>query len=136
MSGWSLKQKSRFSKSSPVIMLGKSYELKDQGKASSIWPSYPLKRSHSCYSKSKEDILHSSSVTVSGERERFRRTFVSLLWLTYRRGFPPLPSCSLTTDSGWGCVLRTGQMLLAQGLLLHLMPPGDNTYQHTAMSNM
>ncbi|XP_039980127.1 cysteine protease ATG4D-like isoform X2 [Xiphias gladius] len=101
--GWSLKQKSRFSKSSPVIMLGKSYELKDQG-----------------------------------ERERFRRTFVSLLWLTYRRGFPPLPSCSLTTDSGWGCVLRTGQMLLAQGLLLHLMPPGWtwSVSHHVVMDDM
>ncbi|XP_041672715.1 cysteine protease ATG4D-like [Cheilinus undulatus] len=87
--GWSLKQKSKFSKSSPVIMLGKSYDLKDQG-----------------------------------ERERFRRCFTSLLWLTYRRGFPPLSGVSLTTDSGWGCVLRTGQMLLAQGLLLHMMPPG------------
>ncbi|XP_023287462.1 cysteine protease ATG4D-like [Seriola lalandi dorsalis] len=87
--GWSLKQKSKFSRSSPVIMLGNSYELKDQG-----------------------------------ERARFRGSFVSLLWLTYRRGFPPLASSSLTTDSGWGCVLRTGQMLLAQGLLLHLMPPG------------
>ncbi|XP_073351316.1 cysteine protease atg4da-like [Pagrus major] len=87
--GWSLKQKSKFSKSSPVIMLGQSYELKDQG-----------------------------------ERERFRRSFVSLLWLTYRRGFPQMPGGSLTTDSGWGCVLRTGQMLLAKGLLLHLMPPG------------
>ncbi|XP_051243471.1 cysteine protease atg4da isoform X1 [Dicentrarchus labrax] len=87
--GWSLKQKSKFSKSSPVIMHGQSYELKDQG-----------------------------------ERERFRRSFASLLWLTYRRGFPSLAGSSLTTDSGWGCVLRTGQMLLAQGLLLHLMPPG------------
>lgn len=87
--GWSLKQKSKFSKSSPVIMLAQSYELRDQG-----------------------------------ERERFRLSFASLLWLTYRRGFPQLPGCSLTTDSGWGCVLRTGQMLLAQGLLLHLMPTG------------
>lgn len=31
--GWSLKQKSKFGKSSPVIMLGQSYELKDPGEA-------------------------------------------------------------------------------------------------------
>ncbi|XP_032444334.1 cysteine protease ATG4D-like isoform X1 [Xiphophorus hellerii] len=85
--GWSLKQKSKFNKSSPLIMLGKTYNLKD-----------------------------------SGDGERFRRSFASFLWLTYRRGFPQLPGSSLTTDSGWGCVLRTGQMLLAHGLLIHLMP--------------
>ncbi|XP_072299629.1 cysteine protease atg4da [Eucyclogobius newberryi] len=88
VSAWSLKQKSKFNKSSPVIMLGKTYVL-----------------------------------THPGDREHFRRSFSSLLWLTYRRGFPPLPGCGLSTDSGWGCMLRTGQMLLAQGLLLHLMPP-------------
>lgn len=88
VSAWSLKQKSKFSKSSPLVMLGNTYDL-----------------------------------TNPGDRELFRRSFSTLLWLTYRRGFPPLPGCSLSTDSGWGCMLRTGQMLLAQGLLLHLMPP-------------
>ncbi|XP_041832095.1 cysteine protease ATG4D-like isoform X2 [Melanotaenia boesemani] len=89
--GWTLKQKSKFSKSSPLIMFGKFYDLKDEG-----------------------------------DKECFRRSFASLLWLTYRRGFPKLAGCSLTTDSGWGCVLRTGQMLLARGLILHLMPPDWN----------
>ncbi|KAK2833877.1 hypothetical protein Q5P01_017766 [Channa striata] len=93
--GWSWKQKSKFSKSSPVVMLGTSYELRDQGM-----------------------------------RESFRRSFVSLLWLTYRRGFTPLAGCGLTTDSGWGCVLRTGQMLLAQGLLLHLLPGWTCSVSH------
>uniref|UniRef100_A0A3P9B519 Cysteine protease n=1 Tax=Maylandia zebra TaxID=106582 RepID=A0A3P9B519_9CICH len=92
--GWTLKQKSKFSKRSPVFMLGKSYELKDEV-----------------------------------DQQHFRWCFASLLWFTYRRGFRPLPGSSLTTDSGWGCVLRSSQMLLAQGLLLHLMSPGDYTLE-------
>lgn len=33
VSGWSLKQKSKFKKSSPVVMFGQNHELKDHGEA-------------------------------------------------------------------------------------------------------
>lgn len=87
--GWSLKTKPRLSKSSPLYLLGQSYQL-----------------------------------SYSGERESFRRTFSSLLWMTYRKGFAPLDGSALTSDAGWGCMLRSAQMLLAQGLMLHTMPAG------------
>ncbi|XP_059616855.1 cysteine protease ATG4B [Phlebotomus argentipes] len=55
------------------------------------------------------------------ELELIRRDIQTRIWCTYRRGFVPIGSPQLTSDKGWGCMLRCGQMVLAQSLLdLHL----------------
>lgn len=57
------------------------------------------------------------------ELDAIRRDIRSKLWFTYRKGFQPIGGCNsvFTTDKGWGCMLRCGQMVLAQALItLHL----------------
>nr|CDS31977.1 cysteine protease atg4b [Hymenolepis microstoma] len=56
------------------------------------------------------------------DRDKISKDIRSRLWFTYRRGFSPIgDSSGPTSDSGWGCMHRCGQMMIGQTLtLLHL----------------
>lgn len=102
---WALKSKTSFSRNSPVLLLGKCYHFKAEDDDSIT---------EACCEASNEDH-------VMGNVEAFRKDFASRVWLTYREEFPPLPGSILTSDCGWGCMLRAGQMMLAQALILHFL---------------
>ena len=43
------------------------------------------------------------------------------MWITYRSGFPKMEPYRYTDDSGWGCMLRSAQMLMTQALQRHTL---------------
>lgn len=103
---WALKSKTSFSRNSPVFLLGKCYHLKAKEDQDTL--------AEACHEAWDEDLDR-------GNAEAFRRDFASRVWLTYREEFSPLPGSTLTSDCGWGCMLRAGQMMLAQALVLHFL---------------
>lgn len=56
---------------------------------------------------------------VHGYPAEVVKDFSRLIWCTYRSQYPPIAESGLTTDAGWGCMLRAGQTLVAQALQLH-----------------
>mmetsp|Transcript_3232 Transcript_3232/g.11716 ORF Transcript_3232/g.11716 Transcript_3232/m.11716 type:complete len:586 (-) Transcript_3232:183-1940(-) len=48
----------------------------------------------------------------------FKADWFSRIWITYRKDFQRIQD-EHSADMGWGCMFRTGQMMLAQGLLMY-----------------
>ncbi len=48
----------------------------------------------------------------------FHADFATRPWFTYRREFAEFRGTTMNTDCGWGCMIRSGQMILGNTLLL------------------
>ncbi|GAB6029015.1 hypothetical protein CHUAL_004803 [Chamberlinius hualienensis] len=112
--GWTVRLKTNFKRDSPIWFLGQCYHRKVEDA-----------------SQGKEILAAAMGSTIAtgsnppvgmaNGMEGFQQDFISRIWFTYRREFPTLAGSTYTTDCGWGCMLRSGQMLLAQGLICHLL---------------
>ncbi|KAM3422064.1 Cysteine protease [Cercospora zeina] len=100
-----------------------------------------------------------------GWPSEFVEDFESRIWITYRDGFPPIPKSSdpaagskmsfttklrsftnqqgFTSDTGWGCMIRSGQSLLANTIVLHRLgrdwrkgKKGQEEEQHKAILSL
>lgn len=118
ISGWAVKIKTNFSKESPVWLLGRCYHRKSDSPSMSR-SSTELGMDVAVSAGSHGNI--SQCEDESDGIEGFRQDFISRIWFTYRREFPILNGSTFTSDCGWGCMLRSGQMMLAQALVCHFL---------------
>lgn len=65
------------------------------------------------------------------EVARLLQDWLQLPWFCYRSGMPPFPGSSITTDAGWGCTLRSGQMMLARALMAHCLGDAEGAALRT-----
>ncbi|CBZ29784.1 cysteine peptidase, Clan CA, family C54,putative [Leishmania mexicana MHOM/GT/2001/U1103] len=76
-------------------------------------------------------VVGSGSHSGDGTTEFVKAAAKKLLYFSYRNCFPPLPNRS-TTDTRWGCLVRTTQMLVGSCLLryhckgAYVLPERDN----------
>jgi len=109
---WAVKIRPNFrTNESPIFLLGKVYN----GKEETSFDDSP--RSHSDQSYS-----------------HFLKSFAQRIYFSYRKPFDPISTRNgdyLTSDCGWGCMIRCAQMLLAQTLVLQM----TNTL-HSCFSNI
>ncbi|XP_057278721.1 cysteine protease ATG4D-like [Pezoporus wallicus] len=95
-----------------------------RGRVLSAWNSlkygFPVRpRSHVTRGSPLHVLGREYSPAREAERRGLARDVLSRPFLSYRRGFPALRGSAWSSDGGWGCTLRSAQMLLAHGLLLH-----------------
>lgn len=55
---------------------------------------------------------------------RFMTDFQSKIWFTYRKEVARIEPSFYTSDAGWGCMMRTGQSLLAQAFVQVMLGRG------------
>jgi len=96
-----------FSKNSPVWLLGLAYHRKLVVGPSNSDSGSPVGNKVTTFTETDSGI------------EAFEADYRSKLWMSYRRNFEEVPGTTLTSDCGWGCMLRSGQMMIGQALVLH-----------------
>ncbi len=108
---------------SPIWLLGKCYHFEERkGRGVASWARFDLP----ALARTGAQRDHSGTEGAPPHVLAFLQHYHSLTWMTYRTNFDPIPGTVLTSDCGWGCMIRSGQMLFATALHRHLLNGGTN----------
>ncbi|CAF0787181.1 unnamed protein product [Rotaria sordida] len=101
---------------SPIYFLGKIYNGKEETSYDDI-PRPPSEQSYA----------------------NFLKSFSQRIYFSYRKQFEPLMGSRngdiITSDGGWGCMIRCAQMLLAQTFLIHMTNTINSHYSNIQVSD-
>uniref|UniRef100_A0A0N5BID5 Cysteine protease n=1 Tax=Strongyloides papillosus TaxID=174720 RepID=A0A0N5BID5_STREA len=67
--------------------------------------------------KANEVVILGKKFTKEDGYQKVKEFVRSRLWMTYRKDFTKIGGTGPSSDQGWGCMLRCGQMLLAQAIV-------------------
>jgi len=102
-----------------LLSIMEYFKLYNAGQQVPVFSTSPIWMLGHCY-QCENDIPSSSSSSSpvsSPSFPSFVEAFSRLLWFTYRKDFSSIENTQFTSDAGWGCMLRSGQMILAQALI-------------------
>lgn len=123
---------------SPICLLGQIYNDRhgsdDEAKR---------KRTHTDQhrSASRLDATYNDAprLHVDQSHANFLKSFSQRIYFSYRKQFEPLLGSrhgdTITSDCGWGCMIRCAQMLLAQTLLVHMTNSVNASYLNIQISD-
>eukprot|EP01116_Phalansterium_solitarium_P015406 TRINITY_DN3400_c0_g1_i1.p1 TRINITY_DN3400_c0_g1~~TRINITY_DN3400_c0_g1_i1.p1 ORF type:complete len:560 (-),score=118.23 TRINITY_DN3400_c0_g1_i1:588-2267(-) len=110
---------------SNIYLFGRCYQHVSNCVSGSIDAAQPAARADGDLEDSPvSDGVLSDREPESDVLREFLVDFRSVMFFCYRKDFAPLEPSLLTSDVGWGCMLRTGQMMLAKALVHHMLGRG------------
>eukprot|EP01135_Chromosphaera_perkinsii_P003407 Nk52_evm31s242 gene=Nk52_evmTU31s242 len=122
----------RFNKKTDIWLLGVKYGPPDPDQSLMMFTGedglYSNVDMYVDYEREEEEDYHIVSMSngdsskAYGHLKMFKKDYQSKLWFTYRRKVREgISGSKMTSDVGWGCMIRCGQMMVAQGLVMKML---------------